>query len=284
MMKATAGCQINLDFSSQAEAMEMLRTATGVSTLVTALCANSPLEAGQANGFMSKRSHVWMHTDPDRCGLLPFALRPDASYESYADYALDVPMMFVVRDDRWIDLQGMPFRVFMGGAAGLVATRADWQLHLTTLFPEVRLKSWLEVRGSDSGTPAMTVAQAALWKGLLYDEGARTAAWDVMKSPSLEERLTFQRDVARRGLRAALCRRPALDLAKEMIELAARGLPPGEAVFLDPLRRVVDAPGDSPASGLLARWRGDWRRRPDHLVEGLRAADCASVDRLALEG
>jgi glutamate--cysteine ligase len=272
MMKATAGCQMNLDFGSEDEAMEMLRVAMGVTGIVTAICANSPLSGGQFTGFLTKRSHVWFHTDPDRCGLLPFALREGARYSDYAAYALDVPMMFVVRDEKWIDMGGRTFREYMADGMGLIPTRGDWQLHLTTLFPEVRLKAYLEVRGSDSGAPGMTLAQAALWKGLLYDARARRAAWELVRVASFEQRLAFQREVARHGLSARLAGEPALGLARELLAIAAGALPPHEATLLAPMRQVVEIDGAPPAAVLLSRWTGPWNRLPWRLVDALASA------------
>jgi len=271
MMKGTAGCQINLDYASEPDAMEMLRTATAVSSIVTALCANSPLTLGQANGFCTFRSHIWGHTDPDRCGLLPFALDERARYEDYVDYAMNVPMFFIVRDGEWIDMTGIPFRRFLEeGHRGMRAVNGDWQMHLTTLFPEVRLKSWLEVRGSDSGSPGMIVAQAALWKGILYDPAARRQAWDLVAGAALPQRLAFHRDVARLGLEARLSGRSARDLGRDLVTIAASHLPAVERPLLAPLEEIV-ATGLTPSGRLLDQWRGPWRRDPARLVEGLAA-------------
>ncbi|HZI93452.1 MAG TPA: glutamate-cysteine ligase family protein [Patescibacteria group bacterium] len=270
MMKATAGCQINLDYSSEADAMEKLRMAMGVSSVVTALCANSPLARGQANGFASKRSHIWLHTDPDRCGLLPFAFRDGLRYDDYVDYALDVPMMFVVRESRWLDMTGRTFRGYLDGDnAGLSPTMADWELHITTLFPEVRLKAYLEVRGSDSAGPGLVLAQAALWKGLFYDQQAARGAWSLVERATMEERLAFHRDATRNGLRARLRGIEATDLAQELIVLAERGLGPSESVHLQPLRQAAFTERAAPADALMARWSSEWRRDPRRLVEAL---------------
>jgi len=270
MMKATAGCQINLDYATEDDAMEKLRVAMGVTSLVTAMCANSPLSRGQANGFASHRSHVWLHTDPDRCGLLELAFRDDARYADYMEYALDVPMLFVVREGRWIAMTDRTFRAYMkGNDAGLTPTLDDWQLHLTTLFPECRIKSWLEVRGSDSAQPDVIMAQAALWKGILYDDGARRRAWELVSGPAFPQRLAFHRDVSRFGLGARLEGVPALELASELIDAAATGLPAGEIAHLDPLRRIVKEDRACPAAGVVARWHGEWRRDPRRLVAAL---------------
>ncbi len=270
MMKATAGCQINLDYTSEADAADMLRAAMGISSVVTALCANSPLTRGQANGFATRRSHIWMHTDPDRTGLLAIAFGDGAGFRQYVDCALDVPMMFVVRDGRWVDMTGRTFRGYLAGRTeGLKPTMADWDLHLTTLFPEVRLKRYVEVRGSDSGPPSIILAQAALWKGILYNEASRRAAWKLVSGPTFAERQAFHRAVVRQGLRARLGSRPALELARVLITLAHDGLPESERGVLDPLRALVAREGAGLSDQLLLRWRGAWGRDPLRMIEAL---------------
>ncbi len=270
MMKGTAGCQVNLDYASESDALEKLRLAMGVSTLLTAMCANSPLTCGAPNGFLSRRAHIWMHTDPDRTGLLSFAFDSSAGYRDYVAYALGVPMFFVVRGGKWIDMTDRTFRSYMeGNTGGLTPSLGDWELHLTTLFPEVRLKAYVEVRGSDSGSAEMTLSQAAFWKGLLYDEDARPQAWDLVKKPSFEERVTFHRDVTRRGLGARLGGIPALELARELVSLAVKALPDHEKGYLDPLRSVVHDDAGTHAERVLRRWEGEWRRDPGRLISAL---------------
>jgi len=270
MMKGTAGCQVNLDYGSEADAMEKLRVAMGISSLVTALCANSPLSRGQANGFASKRSHIWMRTDPDRSGLLQFALRDGAGYADYVAYALAVPMMFVVRDGAWLNMTGRTFGAYLDGdRAGLTPTLADWELHLTTLFPEARLKAYVEVRGSDSTPPDAILAQAALWKGILYHEASRRRAWSMVADLSFEQRLAFARDVAREGLEARLGESSALELAQELVTLAAQGLPKDEVPHLQALRHVAFERRESPSATLLSRWSAEWQRDPRRLVASL---------------
>ena len=272
MMKATAGCQINLDYDTESDAMEKLRVAMSVSSVVTALCANSPMSRGQANGFLSKRSHIWLHTDPDRCGLLAFALRPGARYSDYAAYALDVPMMFIVRDGKWVDMTGRTFREFLSGRTdGLTPLLSDWEMHLTTLFPEVRLKAYVEVRGSDSASPEMILAQTALWKGLLYNETARRESWNLVAGETFHERVRFHRDVARLGLRARLGAVEALEIAQTLIRIAESALGGDEARYLEPMRRILFDERRTPAESLLLRWKGEWGRDPVRLVESLRA-------------
>ena len=270
MMKATAGCQINLDYANESDAMEKLRVGMAVSSVVTAMCANSPMSRGQRNGFLSKRSHIWLHTDPDRCGLLPFALNPGARYADYVAYALDVPMMFVVRDGSWLDMTGRTFRGFLeGDTRGLTPLVSDWEMHLTTLFPEVRLKAYVEVRGSDSAPPDVILAQTALWKGLLYDKTARLKALELVGRETFEERKRFHQDVARRGLRATLGKTPALEIAQELVRLASDALSVTESLHLAPMRRIVFDERKTPAESLLARWTGEWERVPARLVAAM---------------
>ncbi|HEY3174604.1 MAG TPA: glutamate-cysteine ligase family protein [Candidatus Polarisedimenticolia bacterium] len=277
MMKGTAGCQVNLDFATESDAMEKLRVAMAISSIVTAMCANSPLSRGQANGFASLRSHIWLHTDPDRCGVLEFAFREGDRYADYAGYALDVPMLFVVREGRWIDMTGRTFRSFLaGGTAGLTPLLSDWEMHLTTLFPEARLKAYVEVRGSDSGSPDLILAQAALWKGLLYDGRARARAWELVRGASFADRVSFHRAVVRRGLRARLSGVEALDLAQELVRLAEGGLERGEIPHLEPLRRIAFEEKRSPAETLLDLWRGEWGRDARRLAASLAPAPRAA--------
>src|SRR6185436_9725357 len=171
--------------------------------------------------FATKRSHIWMHTDPDRSGLLAFSLTEGRRYQDYADYALDVPMLFVVRDGSWLDMTGRTFRAYLDGdSRGLTPLLADWELHLTTLFPEVRLKGYVEVRGGDSAPPASILAQAALWKGLLYHQASRRGAWELAGAIPFDQRIAFHRQVARDGLSARSKSISALEMAQELVRLA----------------------------------------------------------------
>ncbi|TAJ84219.1 glutamate--cysteine ligase, partial [bacterium] len=170
MMKQTATVQANIDFSDEKDAMAKFRTAMGLSPLITAIFANSPISEGKLNGYKSFRGHIWTKTDKDRCGLLPFAFSSDVSFAHYVEYALDVPMYFIVRDGSYVDLSGTPFRRFLDhGHQGHYATIEDWDLHLTTLFPEVRIKRYMEIRSADSQPPEFMPALPALIKGVLYD-------------------------------------------------------------------------------------------------------------------
>lgn len=260
MMKATCGAQVNLDFSDEADAMYKLRVAMGLSSVVSAMFANSGITAGKPNGYLTQRIAIWNETDPDRCGLLPFVFSPSASFDDYIDWALSVPMLFLVRGDRWIPLNGVTFGDFLErGHEGHAPTKADWALHLSTLFPDVRLKSYIEIRGTDSNTPDMILAHCALWKGILYG-GADVlgAAFAPFAGLRWRDRLVLRHDVARLGLRAEAGGRPLLEIARDLIDLAAAGLAAAGAaddgLYLDPLRQMIRR-GVTPAEDLLAVFR-----------------------------
>jgi len=286
MMKQTASIQLNLDYGSEGDAMEKLRTAMAVSPLITALYAHSPLTEGRLNGMMSYRAWAWRDTDPDRCGLLPFAFKDGAGFQDYLDYALDVPMFFVARGDTYTFARGMSFRKFIRkGFEGMRPTLADFELHLTTLFPEVRLKRYLEIRGMDSGDPASCLSLAALWKGLLYDGAARRSAWELVREMSFREREALL-DAAIRlgplapvpGGRTSRTGSPLLarDLLIDLVRLARQGLnnqgAPDEAAHLDRLDRRLGGEGGCPAYRLAAAWEGDLQRDPRKLITYLTRA------------
>jgi glutamate--cysteine ligase len=276
MMYATATVQANYDFSDEPDMVAKLRTALAVSPIVSAIFANSSLSEGKANGFVSRRLHVWQHTDPDRTGLLPFAFEPGFGYRRYIEWALDIPMFFVVRQGTYHPAAGMTFRRFLReGWAGERASFADFDRHLTTLFPEVRLKHVIEVRGADAVPPGLTCSLPALWKGILYDAQAREAAYELVAAASGEEREGARVDVARRGLAARYAKRPVLELAQALAEIARLGLrriahagrrDPDEARFLEPIFEQI-ATGASPGQTVLERWEGEWGRSPHRLIE-----------------
>ncbi len=270
MMKQTACVQANLDYSDEADALEKLKTALGLTSVVTALYANSSLLEGESSGFLSYRSWVWQHTDPARCGLLPFVFSEGAGFADYLGYALDVPLMFILRGGEFVPMQGIPFRRFLQeGAGGQRATLADFELHLTTLFPEVRLKRYLEIRGGDSGDPAVAVSQVALWKGMLYDAASRREGWSLVAGFSPGERLRFHREISRLGPAARLGGRTALEIGTDLHRIASAGLarlgePSG---LLDPLAEIVFERKTCPGQVVLERWHGEWRREPRRLIE-----------------
>jgi glutamate--cysteine ligase len=273
MMHATATVQANFDYADEADMADKLRTAMGCSPIVSALFANSSLAGGRESGFASRRVEVWRHTDPDRCGLLHFVFQPDFGYRAYAEWALDVPMFFLVRDHHYLPMKGTTFREFLQhGHAEQRATLADWDLHLTTLFPEARLKRFLEVRGADAVPADLICALPAIWKGLLYDDEARSAAFDLVRGWRAEERDEALADVARRGLAARGAGRPMLELARELTGIASEGLrriaeraEADERSFLDPIREHLDL-GRSPGELLAERWRDEWKGDVEQLI------------------
>jgi len=280
MMHATGCVQANFDFESEPDMARKLRLAMAASPVVTALFANSSISEGKANGFESMRAWIWRHTDPDRCGLLPFvfedAFLEGRAYESYAAWALDVPTLFIQRGERHIPLRGLRFRDYLErGHADETATLADWAIHLTTLFPEVRLKRIIEVRGADAVPPDLVCALSALWKGLLYDEESRERSFERVRAWTFEEVDRMHADVARCGLSAVGPDASVLELARELVELSAQGLRriglrssagEDESLLLEPLFEIADR-GTSPGRELVAHWEGAWDRRIERLVE-----------------
>jgi len=225
MMKMTATVQANFDYDSEADAVDKMRTAYGVTSIVTAMFAGSPFADGQPTGDKSFRAAIWLETDEDRCGLPGFVFKPDFAFRDYVEWALDIPMFFVVRDGNFKPVERMPFRRFIAeGFEGEAATLRDWELHLSTLFPEVRLKRYIELRGADAGPMPMAAALGALWRGLLDDADARAAAWELVANHSLAEREALRREVPRAALRATLGGRRLQELALELIRNADAGL------------------------------------------------------------
>ena len=271
MMLRTCTIQTNLDYESEADMAKKFRVGLALQPLATALFANSPFTEGKPNGFLSFRSHIWSDTDPDRTGMLPFVFEDGFGYERYLDYALDVPMYFVFRDGRYIDAAGQSFRDFLAGRLpalpGEKPMVSDFTDHLSTLFPEVRLKSFLEMRGADGGPWSRICALPAFWVGLLYDEAALAAAWDEVKAWSIEERQRLRDAVPKLGLGATTPGGESLHaLGERILAIAEGGLNArarlnasgdNESGFLDPLREVL-ASGKTPAERLLERYHGEW--------------------------
>jgi glutamate--cysteine ligase len=271
MMLRTCTIQTNLDYHSEADMVKKFRVSLALQPLGTALFANSPFTEGKANGFLSYRSHIWTDTDPHRTGMLPFVFEDGFGYERYADYALDVPMYFVFRDGKYIDAAGLSFRDFLNGKLSVLPGEtpklSDWVDHLSTAFPEVRLKSFLEMRGSDGGPWNRICALPALWVGLLYDQTALDAAWDLVKDWSIEDHQRIRDAVPRDGLCTPVPGgRTMQDLGRDVLEIAAKGLSARgevnsmgdtEGGFLNPLRQIVDS-GMSPAHQLLERFEKEW--------------------------
>lgn len=279
MMHATATVQANFDYKDEADMISKMRTALVATPILSALFANSSISGGKENGFASKRLVIWRDTDPDRCGLIPFVFDPDFGYERYAEWALDIPMFFVVRNGEYHPGDGVTFREFMqNGWREMRPTVGDWDTHLTTLFPDVRLKRIIEVRGADTVPRDLICALPAVWKGLLYDEGACEAVWELLGGTSFADLDASQLDVAKRGLKADLGSRKVLDLARELVAHSAEGLrriakagesDQDERVFLDPLFVQIEK-GKSPGEEIADRWRGEWRCDRQRLIEATR--------------
>ena len=256
MMKQTATVQANFDYTDEADAVSKLRTAFGVTSIVTALFAASPISEGRPNGHKSVRAAIWLETDEDRSGLLPFAFAPSFSFRDYVEWALDVPMFFVVRDGVYRPTQRLTFRRFLAeGFEGERATLGDWEVHLSTLFPEVRLKRYIELRGADAGPLPMSMGLAALWRGLLEDAEARVGAWSLVAGHDVAAREALRRAVPREGLSARLGRHLLRELAVELLRLARAGLGrlaggAADAALLAPLEAYAAA-GRCPADDLL---------------------------------
>ena len=281
MMFRTCTVQVNLDFSSEADMVRKLRVGLALQPVATALFANSPFTEGKPNGFLSFRSEIWRDTDADRTGMLPWAFEDGMGFERWTDYALDVPMYFVKRGDIYHDVAGQSFRDLMRGKVaslpGERATISDWANHLTTTFPEVRLKRYLEMRGADGGPTARLCALPALWAGIFYDQAALDAAWDLVKNWNAEERQQLRDDVPRKGFDAEIGGRKVRGLARDMVALARDGLAHrarrdragrDETHFLAPLEELIER-GATPADLLLKKFHGEWQGSVDPVFDEL---------------
>ncbi|WP_395330488.1 glutamate--cysteine ligase [Novosphingobium sp. BL-8H] len=276
MMLRTCTIQVNLDYSSEADMVKKFRTSLALQPLATALFANSPFTEGKPNGYLSYRSHIWSDTDPARTGMLPFVFEDGFGYERYVDYMLDVPMYFVFRDGKYIDAAGLSFRDFLKGELSVLPGEkprlSDWTDHLSTAFPEVRLKSFLEMRGADGGPWGRICALPAFWVGLLYDQTALDAAWDLVKDWDMEGREELRNAVPKLALDAPLPKSfrggggTLRDIAGEVLNISRSGLAArarlnaggdNETGYLEPLAEIV-ATGKVPAQRLLDLYNGEW--------------------------
>jgi glutamate--cysteine ligase len=275
MMFRTATVQANLDYRDEKDMTAKLRVGLALQPALTALFANSPFTDGKLNGFLSMRSEIWRHTDPDRTGMLPFAFEPGMGFERYVDYALDVPLYFIKRGSTYVDVAGASFRDLLAGkvraAPGERATMADWENHLSTIFPEVRLKRYLEMRGADVGPPDRIVAMSALMIGLYYDPDALSAAQDLIKGWSAEDRQRLRDDAPRLGLAAKVRGRDLRSVALDMLAISRGALKrrarrnekgDDETVWLRPLEAIVES-GRSPAQEWVDRYESPWGRSVD---------------------
>jgi len=265
MMLRTCTVQVNLDFGTEADMAEKLRLSLALQPVATALFANSPFIEGKPSGLLSARANVWTDTDPDRTGIPACVFEPGFGFERFVQYVLDVPMYFVAREGQLIDVAGQSFRDFMAGRLpglpGEIATMGDWADHVTTVFSDVRLKRFLEMRGSDAGSPAMLQAQPALWVGLIYDDAAQKAAAALTRDWTLEEVRQLRLDAPKTGLQARIKGRSVREVAADVLAIARDGLKArgmGEDVYLAPLDEIV-ASGKTQADRLLDLFHGAWK-------------------------
>jgi glutamate--cysteine ligase len=274
-MYRTCTVQTNLDFSSEADMVKKLRVSIALQPVATALFANSPFTEGKPNGYLSFRSEIWRDTDNARAGMLPWVFEPGMGFERWVDYALDVPMYFVKHGDDYVDASGQSFRDLLAGKLpampGARATISDWANHISTIFPEVRLKRYLEMRGADSGSLPNLLALPALWAGILYDDAALDAAWDVVKHWNAEQLQKLRDDVPKHGLAATIGGRTVFEIATQVLKLARDGLArrkhfdaggEDEACYLEVLEDRLTR-GTTPAQELLAKFHGPWRGSVD---------------------
>jgi len=270
MMYRTCTVQVNLDFASEPDMVQKLRTALALQPVATALFANSPFFEGAPAGVLSYRSRIWRDLDADRTGMLPFVFQEGFGFEAWVQYALDVPMYFVYRDGEYIDALGQSFRDFMvGRLPALPGERpliSDWADHLTTIFPEARIKRFLEMRGADGGPWRRLCALPAFWVGLMYDQAALDAAWDIAKPWTAEDRERLRIDAATHGMKAEIHGRCLRDVAGDLLRIARAGLKArarasdwdrDESHFLNALHEIVST-GETPAEELLAQYHGEW--------------------------
>jgi glutamate--cysteine ligase len=271
MMLRTCTVQSNHDYADEADMVAKFRTSLALQPVATALFANSPFRDGRPSGLLSTRADVWTDTDPDRTGLIDFVFEEGFGFERYAQYALDVPMYFSKRGDKYLDLSGRSFRSFMKGELtelpGERPRLKDWNDHLTTLFPEVRLKTYLEMRGADAGPWSRICALPALWTGVLYDVDALEAAWALCRDWTSEDRVRLRADAARVGLKATVAGRPLQEVARELVTIAKAGLKRrarlsagfvDETGYLAELEEVAET-GITPAERLLDLYNGPWK-------------------------
>lgn len=281
MMHNSCTVQVNLDFGSEADMVKKFRVSLALQPLATALFGNSILKEGRLSEFQSFRSEVWRDVDKDRTGMLPFVFEDGMDFGRYVDYALDVPMYFVYNDGDYVDVLGQPFSRFMEGKLegfeGQFPTMEDWELHLTTIFPEVRLKQFLEMRGADCGPAPFLPALSAFWVGLLYDDASLDAAYDLVKLWSTEERQALRDDVPRLGLKSEVRSHKLSDIAKEVLAMSDAGLkargfknPDGddECFYLDPLHEIIED-GWSLSDRIADLFKNEWDEDVDKVYEAL---------------
>ena len=257
--------------------MAGLRVTLGITSIVSAIFAHSPFSEGRPNGFLTRRVHIWSETDSGRCGLLLSFLNQGKSFRDYVEYLLEMPGIFIFRDEKWIPMEGISFRHFLQKGKGpFRANWTDFELHLSTAFPEVRFKHYLELRGVDAQRLPLIPSVAAFWKGILYDEEVREKAWDLVRDFNSQEHLKLHQEVPKKGLKAKLGRVPIREIAMELFRLSCEGLnrqapeaAQSECFYLQRMNEEILSPGRTPAETLLEKWEGEFRRDPQRLIRYL---------------
>lgn len=270
MMFRSTTIQVNLDYSSEADMIKKFKVSLALQPIATALFSNSPFLNGKLNGYNSYRSHIWTDTDSDRTGFLPFVFEGEMSYEKYVDYALKVPMYFIYRDGNYIDVSGLSFENFLEGSLaelpGEKPTIFDWENHLTTIFPEVRLKSFLEMRGADGGKFESVCALSSFWVGLLYDQISLDSSWDLIKDFDVDKIQDLRLEIIKNGFKSSFGNSTVLSLATSVLNLSNEGLKrrnvlnrngQDESIFLNPLRKIIETER-TPSDELIKKFLEDW--------------------------
>ena len=280
MMKRTATNQVSFDYSSEVDAFHKMCLVMRLTSIASAMFANSSFSKGKPSGFATERIHIWQFTDPERSGLMLASLCPNASFDGYLNYLLDLPMMFIVRQKKWIRVSGFTFRKFIAkGFKDTHATLEDFELHLSTAFPEARFKQYLEIRGSDGQRQHLIPAVAAFWKGILYDEQAMQKAASLVKKWGQQDYLKLYRDIAKKGLRAKVRKTSVLDLARELVKISEQGLgnqpqfngkEEDERIYLAPLKEEVLRRAKTQGEQLVELWQGAFRKNRKALIDYLK--------------
>ncbi|MBT4911761.1 MAG: glutamate--cysteine ligase [Alphaproteobacteria bacterium] len=272
MMFRSTTIQVNLDYSSESDMIKKFRVSLALQPIATALFANSPFLDGNLTGYNSFRSHIWTDTDPDRTGMLPFVFNGEMSYEKYVDYALKVPMYFIYRDGNYLDVSGSSFEDFLNGDLDELPNEKpniiDWENHLTTIFPEVRLKSFLEMRGADGGSFESVCALSSFWVGLLYDSESLDSSFDLIKDFNIKQLQELRIEVAKNGLHSIIEGIEIQEIAKKVLKLSREGLRnrnilnengDSEEIFLDPLQKILSS-GKSSSDDLIQKFSNNWNK------------------------
>ncbi|PWD99076.1 glutamate--cysteine ligase [Marinilabilia rubra] len=274
MMTRTATIQVNLDYSSEQDMIKKMRVGQALQGIATAIFANSPFTEGRPNGYLSYRAKIWDDTDPDRCGFLPFIFNQDFGFERWTDYLLDVPMYFILRDGQYIDSQKITFREFMNGQHQLRPTMEDWETHVSTVFPDIRLKKFIEMRGADASCVSHIAALSAFWVGLLYDQDALNEAYEITQSWGIEAIRDIREQVPRLALNAKSGSLNARKIAHQMIALSAQGLArrshelniEDEGKYLAPIVEIAES-GITQAEKHLNKFHKEWNGDVSKLMQ-----------------